>query len=122
MIQRGNPPGTGNWALPGGHLEWGEAAADAARREVAEETGINCRIEGFVEHVDAVGPPEDGAASYHYVLLDFWGEWVDGDVVAGDDARDAAWLTFDEIEARTGWPETRRVIQHAIRLRVSHRS
>lgn len=32
--------GAGTWAAPGGHLEFGESVADCARRESAEETGL----------------------------------------------------------------------------------
>ncbi|RZS57898.1 DUF1993 family protein [Sphaerotilus mobilis] len=32
--------GAGTWSAPGGHLEWGESFEDCARREVAEETGL----------------------------------------------------------------------------------
>ncbi len=117
MIQRGNEPGRGNWSIPGGHLEWGERAEDAARREVVEETGVICSIEGFVAHVDGMGPPEDGTPAYHYVLLDFWGEWQAGDPEPADDALQACWLSLDDIDKREGWPETRAIIREAFRIR-----
>lgn len=39
----GRPPGT--WALPKGLIDPGERPADTAVREVAEETGLRCRVE-----------------------------------------------------------------------------
>jgi len=32
--------GIGNWAFAGGHLEFGESVEDCAKRELAEETGL----------------------------------------------------------------------------------
>ena len=37
-----------NWALPGGAIDLGESAAQAAVRETREETGIDCEITGLV--------------------------------------------------------------------------
>jgi 8-oxo-dGTP pyrophosphatase MutT (NUDIX family) len=42
-----------NWGFPKGHLEAGESAADAAVREVAEETGLGgLRVLGAIETID----------------------------------------------------------------------
>jgi 8-oxo-dGTP diphosphatase len=43
MVRRGD---TGQWALPGGTLEWGETLRQALDREVAEETGARVVEQG----------------------------------------------------------------------------
>ena len=44
LIQRLREPEAGAWGLPGGKIDFGEPAMDTARREIAEELGIEIEI------------------------------------------------------------------------------
>ena len=46
LVQRAKPPMDGLWTFPGGHVEPGETAADAVRREAMEETGLDVALRG----------------------------------------------------------------------------
>ena len=56
LIQRGQHPYKGRWALPGGFVELDEDLEEAARRELAEETGVLVRP-GTLEQLAAYGKP-----------------------------------------------------------------
>jgi 8-oxo-dGTP pyrophosphatase MutT (NUDIX family) len=47
---------TGDWELPGGHVDPGESAADAAVRETAEESGITVAVTGLAGIYTDPGP------------------------------------------------------------------
>jgi 8-oxo-dGTP diphosphatase len=111
LIRRGSPPRRGEWSLPGGRIEPGERAVDAALRELREETGVEARITGLIDVVDGVFPE----AGRHYVLIDYAAEWVSGDPVAGDDAVEARFVPLAQVDALIDWDETRRVILKAAR-------
>ncbi|MBF0665307.1 MAG: NUDIX hydrolase [Brevundimonas sp.] len=109
LIRRGRPPKQGEWSLPGGRIEPGERAMDAALRELREETGVEAEITGLVDVVDGLFPE----AGRHYVLIDYAARWLSGDPVAGDDALEARFVTLDQVGALIDWGETRRVIEMA---------
>ena len=44
LIQRLRQPEAGAWGLPGGKIDFGEPAAETARREIAEELGLEIEI------------------------------------------------------------------------------
>jgi 8-oxo-dGTP diphosphatase len=109
LIRRGTPPRQGEWSLPGGRIEPGERAVDAALRELGEETGIQAEITGLIDVVDGLFPE----AGRHYVLIDYAARWVSGEPVAGDDALEARFVALDEVDSLIEWSETRRIIRLA---------
>jgi 8-oxo-dGTP diphosphatase len=106
LIRRGKPPRQGEWSLPGGRIEPGERAVDAASRELVEETRVTARITGLIDVVDGLFAD----AGLHYVLIDYAAEWVSGEPVAGDDALEARFVPLEQVEALIDWSETRRII------------
>ena len=111
LIRRGRPPLEGSWSLPGGRIEWGERAADAALRELTEETGVQAELLGLIDVVDGLfGAGEDAC---HYLLVDYAACWISGEPLAGDDASEAAFVPIDALEGLGLWDETVRVIRLA---------
>lgn len=91
LIRRGSEPFAGSWALPGGFVEEGERLEAAARRELAEETGIETSAP-FVM-VGAFGDP--GRDPRGWTVSAVYGAVLGEEVLsptAGDDAADARWF------------------------------
>ncbi len=87
LIKRKNPPH--GWALPGGFIDEGETAEQAAIREVKEELGIDIELHGLLGvYSDPKRDPRKHILSVVYVA-----EIPGTDVLkAGDDAADASWV------------------------------
>ncbi|MDO9473671.1 MAG: NUDIX hydrolase [Caulobacter sp.] len=114
LIKRGTAPRLGQWSLPGGRIEWGEAVDAAALRELKEETGVEAELTGLLDVVDGVFTSrETGETTRHFVMIDYAARWTGGEPVAGDDAADARFFTREEAMAAVEWDETRRVIEQA---------
>jgi len=114
LIRRGTPPLEDRWSLPGGRIEWGERAADAALRELKEETACDGDLVGLIDVVDALLTRSVDAAEPpwgHYVLIDYAVRWRAGEPRAGDDARDARFFAPAELAGLGLWSETSRIIE-----------
>ena len=115
LIRRGKPPLLGAWSLPGGRIEWGETARDAALRELKEETGVEAELVSLIDVVDGLFPT-DTTPAQHYVLIDFAARWRAGAPQPGDDAADASFFAPTELAGLGLWDETIRIIKMAQKL------
>lgn len=88
------------WLLPGGHVEPGDATvADAARREVTEETGAILDSSAVLAGADVHGIPAKGHEPYHlhHDLL-FRFQALREDFQVSDESHAVAWCTPAEFE------------------------
>lgn len=105
LAARGKEPMRGVFTLPGGHVEAGETLAEAARREVREETGLDVRILGFVDHNEVILRGEDGEVTRHFVICAFAAQWQGGEASLSEEALECRWVdpaTLDGLPVTAG--------------------
>lgn len=118
MVRRRNPPDAGRWGFPGGRVELGETIAEAAIRELREETGVEGMAGRVFDAVDVIDRAEDGSLRFHYVLVAVLCRWIAGEGAAADDALETAWMRPDDIRAaETAFSlDVYKVAEQALRL------
>ena len=67
LLKRNNPPVKGMWWFPGGRVRRGESLEQAVKREVLEETGLECKILRRVGVINQIFP-EVHAVSVYYLV------------------------------------------------------
>lgn len=117
IARRGKPPAEGLWSLPGGMVELGEPVADAAVRELHEETGVVADIVGLADVVDVIAHGPDGVVERHVAIVAFAGRRLSGDGVCGPEAVEIAWVRPDRITDYETTPGLARVVARAAALR-----
>jgi 8-oxo-dGTP diphosphatase len=112
LIRRKNPPFQGQYALPGGYVDYGESTEHAAVRELAEETGLTAtRITLIGVYSEPQRDPRGHVVSVAYRI-----EAAGHEPRAGDDAAAAAFVA--------GWEDLdlafdhRRIVEDAVRRRA----
>lgn len=89
LIRRGKEPLKGRWVVPGGTVELGETLEEALMREVEEETGLRVCPRELVTVFDRI-QRRGGRVVYHYVIVDYFCDYVSGSPRAASDAEDVA--------------------------------
>lgn len=93
LIQRGEEPFRGQWALPGGFVRVDETAETAARRELLEETNLKqAYLEQLYTFTELERDPRERVVSIAYTAL-----VKPTDVRGGSDADTAAWTSVEKI-------------------------
>ena len=97
LIKRGNPPSAGKWTIPGGLVELGERTEEAAIRELKEECNIAVKIEEIIDVFDYIEHDSDGKIKFHYVIIDYFGRYISGELRPGGDVIAAEWINYDTL-------------------------
>jgi ADP-ribose pyrophosphatase YjhB (NUDIX family) len=97
------------WSLPKGHIEEGETPEQAALREVAEETGIQSKIEkslGVIDFWFMAGGKRIHKTVHHYLFRE------DGGTLAAQETEvdEVAWFPLAEIVERLAYPDEKKLI------------
>ncbi len=98
-------PRYGDWTLPKGKLDPGESHEEGALREVQEETGLRCVIEGragSVSYRDRRGRPK--TVVYYFMTP------TGGDFAPNTEVDELRWLTPDEAQDLLTYAHDRRLV------------
>jgi 8-oxo-dGTP diphosphatase len=103
LLAHWNENGASGWTLPGGGLEAGEDPADAAVREVTEETGYLAELDGLLGINSHVVPAQhrfvESAGPLHSIRIVYSAHIVGGDLTneIGGSTDEAAWFDLTAV-------------------------
>ena len=105
LVRRATEPYRGDWDIPGGFCEEDEHPADAAVREVREETGLEIELTGLF------GLWMDEYEGQHTLNVYYLAHPLGTKIHVGDDADGAAWFAPDALPARIAFENGRKVLR-----------
>jgi 8-oxo-dGTP diphosphatase len=111
--QRNKDPQRGSWVIPGGKIHAFERIAEAAVRELQEETGLTVEVGSQFRVYEIVNPPNE-----HRIVIYSWAKVTGGTPQASDDLSEVRFFGPDELEDISVTPLVRLVLQDAGLLQV----
>jgi ADP-ribose pyrophosphatase YjhB (NUDIX family) len=107
------------YSIPGGQLELGETLADAAVREVREETGIECEVTGVIglysdpKHVIAY---DDGEIRQEFSIC-FRAKRTGGSARTSDESSEVDWISETRLSTLNVHPSIKLRLKHSLERR-----
>lgn len=99
LVRRRNEPDAGLWGYPGGRVELGETAMEAAARELLEETSVRADPREYLGNLDIILRDAAGDVAFHYLLAAVLCDYVTGEPEPADDVSEAEWIPFERVFA-----------------------
>lgn len=113
LVRRALQPHLGMWALPAGYQEVDETPAQAAEREVREETGLKVEAGPLFDLVFVT----DNAAKPANLAV-YLCRVVGGELAAGDDASEVRFFELENLPSDIGFDNTTRILSRLVRSRT----
>lgn len=120
IVQRGKAPSRGAWVVPGGVVELGEKMADAVRREVREECGLEIEVGDVVGILDNIVRDEQGRIRFHYAIVDLAARYTSGELQTSDELLAAQWVTPQQLDEYGVSDKIREVVLKALQWMTLH--
>jgi len=116
LARRGIEPFFGAWNTIGGFLEYQEEPLEGLKREVREETGVECEILDFIIMVaDQYGENGAGLVCSHFTV-----RLLSRDFKPQDDVSELKWFSLDSLPEDIPFSGDRRVLA-ALKERLSQK-
>ena len=91
LIQRLKPPEAGAWGLPGGKIDFGEAAATAVIREIGEELGVVIALDALACMTETI----DAGDGRHWVAPVFRARIITGEPQLMEPDKHGGWGWYE---------------------------
>ena len=106
--KRDKEPMRGSWVIPGGKIHAFESIAEAAARELREETGLVVEVGDHFNVYEIINPPNE-----HRIVIYSWGRVLGGEARASDDISELRFFELDQLGDVPVTPLVRRVLMDA---------